>query len=137
MATHQKKHPKKNNIKPFVTAEEGSTYGTIKSNKGDARFDVEIIRTGKLIIAKARGSLIKGPGKQRLQIGDTILIQEGEISYILTKYSDEEVKKLTKMGELVSFKPKVAGDTHIIFEDDVIDKETHDVEFDNEFIMGI
>ena len=41
------------------------------------------------------------------------------------------------MGELVSFKPKVAGDTHIIFEDDVIDKETHDVDFDNEFIMGI
>lgn len=139
MSTHTKKHIKKNNKHDFVTSEEGETYAIIKSIKGDTRFDVEIIRTGKLIIAKARGSLIKGPSKQRLQIGDTILIQEGEQSYILTKYSDEEVKKLTKMGELVSFKPKVAGDTLFIFDDDtkVPDKENDDVVFDDEFIGGI
>ena len=52
--------------------------------------------------------------KQRLQIGDVILIQEGNPSYILTKYSDEEVKKLTKMGERVSFKPKRDDESNIL-----------------------
>ncbi len=131
-STHQKNHTKKKSVKPFVTAEEGETYAVIKTNKGGARFDVEVVRTGKLIIAKARGSLIKGPGKQRLQIGDTILIQEGAISYILTKYTDDEIKKLTKMGELVSFKPKSAGDASITFEDEmaVLDKEVENMDFD-------
>lgn len=137
MATHIKKHIKGKSTKEFITAEVGETYALIKSNKGDARFDVEIIRTGKIIIAKARGSIIKGPGKQRLKIGDTVLIQEGESSYILTKYSEEEVKKLTRMGELVSFKPKVAGDDNIFFEEDVIDQEIKELDIDDEFIMGI
>jgi hypothetical protein len=136
MSTHEKKH-KKAIKREFVTAENGETYAIIKSIKGDTRFDVEIIRTGKIVIAKARGSLIKGPGKQRLHIGDTILIQEGEQAYILTKYLEEEVKKLTKMGELISFKPKVAGDTHIIFEDDVLDKEIDEIVFDDDFIGGL
>ena len=136
MATHVKKHIKKSN-KDFTTAEDGETYAIIKSNKGDARFDIEVIRTGKALIAKARGSLIKGPGKQRLNIGDTVLIQEGDSTYILTKYSEEEVKKLTKMGELVSFKPKVDQDDNIFFDEDAIDREMQELEIDHDFIMGI
>jgi len=137
MATHQKKHQKNTNKREFVTAESSESYATIKGIKGDTRFDVEIKRTGQIIIAKARGALIKGSSKQRLQIGDVVLIQQGNPSYILTKYSDEEVKKLTKMGELVSFKPKRDDESNILFEDEVEDKEAETIEIDDEFISGI
>jgi len=137
MATHQKKHDKNKNKREFVTAEKGENYAIIKGIKGDARFDVEIKRTGEIIIAKARGNIIKGSSKQRLQIGDVILIQEGNPSYILTKYSDEDVKKLTKMGELVSFKPKRDDESNILFEDEVEDLEAETIEIDDEFISGI
>lgn len=140
MATHQKKHQKnKTNKREFVTAEieRNESYATIKGFKGDARFDVEIKRTGQIIIATARGALKDGPSKQRLLIGDIVLIQQGNPSYILTKYSDEEVKKLTKMGELVSFKPKRDDESNILFEDEVEDQEAETIEIDDEFISGI
>lgn len=134
---HAKKHIKTKS-KDFVTAEEGESYAIIKSNKGDARFDVEIIRTGKVLIAKAAGRIIRGPGKQRLNIGDTVLIQEGDKSYIINKYSDDEVRKLTKLGEL-KFKnvDNDDDDDHIIFENDVVDNKINSLEIDDEFIMGI
>jgi hypothetical protein len=135
MATHTKKHVKNNTKREFVTSEDGETYAIIKGIKGDARFDIEIIRTGEKIVAKARGALIKGPSKQRIQIGDTVLIQEGNPAYILTKYSDEEVKKLTRMGELVSFKPK--QEEGIQFENEVENQEIENLEIDDEFISGI
>jgi hypothetical protein len=137
MSTHIKKHIKNNTKREFVTAEEGETYAIIKGIKGDARFDIEIIRTGEVIIAKARGALIKGPSKQRLQIGDTILIQEGFPSYILTKYLEDEVKKLTRMGELVSFKPKQDDGSGIQFEDEVENQKIENLEINDDFISGI
>lgn len=126
----------KNNNQDFVTATDGESYAIIKGFKGDARFDVEIIRTGEVIIAKARGSLITGPKKQRLQIGDTILIQEGTPAYILTKYSKDEVKRLTTMKELKSFNTKQNDASGVQFEDD-IEQEINSLDIDNEFIMGI
>jgi hypothetical protein len=137
MATHTKNHIKNNTKREFVTAEDGETYAIIKGIKGDARFDIEIIRTGEVIIAKARGNLIKGPSKQRLQMGDTILIQEGNPAYILTKYLEDEVKKLTKMGELVSYKPKQDDSSGIKFEDEAENQEIDNLEIDEDFISGI
>jgi hypothetical protein len=139
MATHVKKHIKNNNSKKheFVTAEKGETYATITGLKGDARFEIEVRRTGQKLVAKARGALIKGPSKQRLQIGDIILIQEGDPSYILTKYSDEDVKKLTKLGQLISFKAKGDDDNNILFEDDIEDQEAETIKIDDDFISGI
>jgi hypothetical protein len=138
MATHQKKHTQKKGKHDFITAEEGETYAIIKSIKGDTRFDVEILRTGKITIAKARGALINGPGKQRIQINDIVLIQEGKLSFILTKYSEEDVKKLTKMGELVTYKPNSAAESMITFEDDAVSTDKiKNLEIDDEFIMGI
>ena len=135
--THSKKH-NKTKTKVFKTATDGHSYAVIKSTLGDARFNVEDKRTGKVFIAKAAGRLIKGPGKQRLNIGDTVLIEEGDKSYIINKYSEDEIKKLTKLGELVSFKPKNADDDdHIIFEEDVVDDDIKKIEIDDEFIMGI
>jgi len=138
MATHIKKHVKNNTKREFVTAIKGETFiAKLKAFKGEYRFDAENIITGELIVAKARGNLIKGPSKQRLQIGDTVLIQEGNPAYILTKYSEEEVKKLTRMGELVSYKPKQDDEAAIKFEDDAENLEIENLEIDDEFISGI
>ena len=133
---HAKKH-NKNKQNNFIIAEKGESYAIIKSNKGDSRFDVEIIRTGKVIFARASGRLKKGPHKQRLNIGDTVLIQEGDKSYIINKYSDDEVRKLTKLGELVNLTKNADDDDHIIFEEDVVDNEIKNLDIDDEFIMGI
>jgi translation initiation factor IF-1 len=122
-ATHSKNHEKNSNKRDFVTAdpEQDEVYATIKAAKGDARFDVEIVRTGQQIVAKARTSLSKGKNKARLQIGDIVLIQEGRdgfASYILIKYTDDEIRKLNKMKELVSYKPKTEESSSVIFENE-------------------
>ena len=129
MSTHDKKHIQINNKREFVTAEEGEIYAIIKGAKGDKRFDIEIIRTGEITFAKARGALKKGKDS-RIQNGDIVLVQEGEPMYILHKYLEHEVKKLTKMGELVSFKPKNEDLSGILFEDDVKNQEADEVGID-------
>ena len=133
-ATHSKNH-EKSSKREFVTADsdQNEVYAIIKAAKGDARFDVEIIRTGQQIVAKARTSLSKGKNKARLQIGDTVLIQEGDdgfASYILIKYTDDEIKKLNKMKELVSYKPKTEETSGILFEDqeEIDDEITEEID---------
>jgi len=130
MATHIKKHTKNNKKHDFEIAEPGESYGIIKANKGGTppTFEVEIIRTGKVIMAKLRNSLCKGPNKTFIRIGDTVLIQEGEKAYIINKYTDEEIKKLTRMGELVTFKPK-SDASNIVFEDEMaaLDREVENI----------
>lgn len=121
-ATHSKNHEKSSKRELTVAdPNEKEVYAKIKAAKGDGRFDVEIIRTGQQIFAKARTSLSKGKNKARLQIGDTVLIQEGcdgFASYILIKYTDDEIKKLNKMKELVSYKPKTDDSSGILFENE-------------------
>jgi len=123
MATHLKKHnrSRKNEFTPAT--EENEEYATIVSARGDSRFIAEIVRTGKQISVTAPGKLKKGPNKQRIKVGDTVLIQEGPVTYILAKYSDEEVRKLNKMGELITMK-STAVDAFIGFDDDVNPENT-------------
>lgn len=135
MATHTKKHVKNNTKREFVTALEGTTYARVKDSKGDLRFGIEIIKTGEITVAKARGSL-KGTSN-RIKPNDTVLIQEGKPIYILIKYTDEEVNKLLKMGELVSFKPTLENQSGVDFEDDESNKEIENLEIDEKFISEI
>lgn len=141
--THMKKHVKNINKHEFITANssEGEMYAIIKKPLGDARFEVEILRTGKIVIAKLRGALIKGPKKQRIEVTNIVLLDNGssDMYYIMLKYSDEEVKKLNKMGELISFKPKTTDveNTAFFFEGDVHDDNDDRVKIDDEFIRGI
>ena len=122
-ATHVKREKSSDKKREFVIADpdQDETYGIVKGIKGDARFDIEVVRTGQEIIAKARSTLSKGKNKARIQIGDTVLIQEardGFASYILIKYTDDEIKKLTKMKELISFKTTSSEASTILFVDE-------------------
>ena len=84
-----------------VKLNDNEEYAIINKNIGDARFEAKIIKNNIDIIAKARGALIKGPNKRRIIKDDYVLIQENEGRYyVIHKYSSDDVKKLSKMGEL-------------------------------------
>ena len=133
-ATHVKRDKPSDKKRELVIAdpEQDEIYVKIEGLKGDARFNGRDIKTGQEIVAKARSTLSKGKNKARIQIGDTVLVQEGKdgfASYILIKYTDDEIKKLTKMKELISFKTKSDEASNIQFEDEG-DNDTEDVEID-------
>jgi len=111
MATHQKKHQKnvkyknKNN-ELIIKSDDTEEYAKVTGSKGDFRFEVEVLPEGKLLIAKIKGALIKGPGKQRIEKGNLVLIQKDSTFtyddkyYIIHKYNENDEEKLKKSGEL-------------------------------------
>jgi hypothetical protein len=120
-ATHIKRQKPSDKKRELVVAdpEQDEIYVLIEGIKGDARFNGKNIKTGQEIIAKARSTLSKGRNKARIQIGDTVLVQEGKDgfnSYILLKYTEDEINKLTKMKELISFKAKSDEASNILFD---------------------
>ena len=71
-------------------------------------FEVKLIHNNALTIAKARGSLIKGPRKQRLLKDDYVLLQKDlstdyDKYFIIHKYSIDDVKKLKKIRTTSSY----------------------------------
>ena len=142
--THQSKHKKHTGSNELQYREEGEEYAVINGDKGDARFEVTIYSTKQITMAKARGSIIHGPKKQRLSKGDMVLLQRDDCStasskyYILIKYSPEEVKRLRKAGELTQIKEADEGEAVIVaFENVVIVKKQDDVAIDDDFIAGL
>jgi hypothetical protein len=113
MATHIKNHNRIRHTKfnEFVTKSEanGEEYARIIALKGsDARFEVEIIPSGIITLAKTKGSLIKGPGKKKLEKDNIVLIQKDtsftavDKYYIIHKYNKDDERKLRKSGELTT-----------------------------------
>ena len=152
MATHQKKHIKNNNtIRELLLCSEadGEMYGQLNLAKGDARFEVRIIQNNLVIIAKARGSLIKGPRKQKLNKDDYVLLQKDQASddkyYIIHKYTLDDTKKLKKSGQLSTINDFDNDDddndenqkTQILFDGDIISNKLDEIEIDDNFIAGI
>ena len=144
MATHQKKHVKKrisSNINIYKTDDMEDYAKVIKAVNSDATFEVELIKNNTKIIAGARGSMIKGPNKQKINPGDTILIQKDtsttkEKYFICYKFSPEDVKRLTKMGELSKMVESVTKDENIVFEGDVI-LTNKNIKINDDFINNI
>jgi len=111
MATHQKKHiqNRQSKFNEFILKSEkdGEDYAIINKAVGsDARFEVTIISSGLITVAKARGILIKGPRKRKLDNGSVVLIQKDNTFtaedkyYIIHKYDDKDVKRLESTGEI-------------------------------------
>ena len=124
MATHQKKHKNKGNIKKeIIFANDTESYGLVTSVHGGspARFNIEIILTRKIIIASASGKLKYK--KQIIRVGDIVLVDDG--NQIQLKYSEEEIKILNKMKKLVSYKQKTE-DSGVDFEDDTNEPDKDD-----------
>lgn len=142
--THQSKHKKNTGSIELQYRQEGEKYAFINCDKGNARFEVNLYGTNEITMAKARGSIIRGPRKQRINKGDLVLIQhDGSTTcedkyYILFKYSQEDIKRLRKAGELTLIKETDEKDAvDIAFEDDVITKKQDEIVIDEDFIADI
>lgn len=159
--THLSKHKKKTgNSRQLQYRQKGEEYAIINGDKGNARFEVTIHTTNQAVMAKARGALIKGPNKQRMVKGDMVLIQRddtsttsnkascsktlcktqgcacGEKYYIIHKFSEDDVKRLRKAGELAQLIEE-KEEVDIVFDDDIIDKKLDEIEIDDDFIANI
>ena len=144
MATHQKKHIKNTNTKELIIKDsEAEEYGEVINPKGDARFEVKLIQSGFNIIAKTRGSLIKGPNKQKIEKGNIVLLQRDMSTYdekyfIIHRYIKENVKNLKKAGELATYVlVEEETDKNVVFEDDEDKIKIIQQEIDDDFIAGI
>ena len=153
MATHQKKHVKRHGYimeLKYRNDEEGEEYAEILSEMGNCRFEVKLISDDTIYIAKAKGTLIKGPKRERLQKDDLVLLQLDNSTsekkyYIIHKYSPDDRKMLKKAGQLATIKNAASHMTeekvHVLFanESDLISKNTgcDDVLIDDDFIANI
>ncbi len=142
--THQSKHKKKTGSKEVPIRQSGEEYATINCSKGNAQFDVTLNATNQSVIAKARGTLISGPKKQRLDKGDIVLLQQDECTssgnkyYIIHKYTPEDIKGLRKAGELTQIKEVNEEDKIVVaFQDDVIIKKQEETVIGEDFIANL
>jgi hypothetical protein len=147
MATHQKKHVQKSKFNKelrFRHEKEGEEYGTIIGEKGDARFECKLL-DGSIVIAKAKGTLSRGPKKERLVLDDFVLLQLDSCTstkkyYLVHKYSPDDKKSLKKMGELTQFNDKNDKKDDVIFEiedNTTGNAEVDDIVIDDDFIANI
>jgi hypothetical protein len=142
MATHQKKHVQKSKFSKelrFKQEQYGEEYATIIGEKGDARYECKLL-DGSLVIAKAKGSLSRGPKKQRLIIDDFVLLQLDSCTtakkyYLVHKYSPDDKKNLKKMGKLTQFNEEKEED--IIFDDNDDKEKLNELVIDDDFIANI
>jgi hypothetical protein len=137
--THIKKHTQNRGINELIYKQGKEEYAYIEILNGGSppRF---VCRTlmDKTVNAYLKGSLIKGPGKKRVDKGDLVLLEkdptttEKDKFVIIWKYSEEEKKKLTKMGELKGIAPtnedtNLNNGTNIQFEGDNNVKEEEEI----------
>lgn len=95
----------RNKLLEYREDEETEIYGRIIKKLGNCFFEFQNVNTDKPGIAKARGSLIKGGGRNTINVDNIVLIQRDTTSsinekyYIIAVYSLEEQKKLQDCGE--------------------------------------
>lgn len=146
MSTHQKKHIKNQGTRELVYRNVAMKefYAIINSNKGDARFEVTVVENNQTVMAKARGAIIKGPNKKRLEKGDMVLIQQDESNssgdkyFILHKYTPDDVKQLRRSGELAQVREVEADETTTVaFENEVVAAKKEEIVIDDDFIANL
>jgi len=145
MSTHQKKHTKITGSRELIyrSEKDGEHYAYVTKSNGDARFEVTNHSTNVQAIAKARGSLISGPKKKRIEKGHLVLIQEDRASscdkyYIVHVYSPDDIKRLRKAGELAQIKEADGdGAVTVVFEGDCVAKAAEVVDIDDDFIANL
>lgn len=146
MATHQKKHVQKRCAitKELITRDDTlyEKYAEITRPTGDCKFDCRLL-DGSITNATLVGRLVKGPKKQRINVGDFVLIQalechtEKEKYYIIHKYTPDEKKKLIKNGELAQVKTTEDIGTTVVMEGDVSNITIAETQIDDDFIDSI
>jgi len=146
MSTHQKKHIKNtgNKSKELLVKQPGEEYAEVLKPVGsDARFSCKLFEGNKEVTAKLAGRLIRGPNKQRIAIGDLVLLQldastSDKKYYVIHKYSADDKKQLAKNGEFKYItSTETVGETVVAMEDEVTNTTTVNQEVDEDFIDDI
>jgi len=145
MATHQSKHKQRNgtDTKELRIKSDSERYAEVVRATGVCRFECRFL-DNSTTIAILKGSLKKGPHKQRITSGDFVLLQdinechtEKDKYYIIHKYSPDEKKKLTKNGELTQIKTSEDIGTTIMMESEIVNKTVAETEINDDFIDNI
>jgi translation initiation factor IF-1 len=142
--THKKKHIKKKKTNDFILKieNENQEYGQIIGPKGNTRFEVKLIKNNEIFNVKLRGTLSKGPNKQRIEKKDIVLLHpdnsttDNDKYFIIHKYSNDDIKRLQKMGELAQINLD-DNDPIIMYEDDILQKKIDEIKIDDNFIDNI
>jgi translation initiation factor IF-1 len=144
MATHQKKHMQSRGTKELIFRDEkeGEEYAEVLKAIGDCRFECQFLNT-ETTQAKLAGALIKGPRKQRIVVGDFVLLTrnqsttEKDTYYIIHKYTSDDKKKLAKNGEFAQVNTNQDGGTNVVMAGDATTKVVHDTDVTDAFIDNI
>jgi hypothetical protein len=107
--THIKNHIKNRGTSELIHKQGKEEYAYVEISNGGSppRFVCKTLME-KSVNAYLKGSLVKGPGKKRVDKGDLVLLEkdptttEKDKYVIIWKYSEEDKKKLIKQGELKS-----------------------------------
>ena len=127
----------------LITADEseGSYYGTVTASLGSCRFRIKKLSDETEIQASIPGRMKKGRNRQRIAVGDMVIIELHECNSIreeysiVYKYKPTEVTKLRKLGKLKVLTTEKETEA-ILFEDEVELKED-EKDLDEDFIAGI
>ena len=121
--------------------EDGEKYAEVTKACGHGRFNIKFL-DGEEANAKLKGSMSKRRTFTKVEVGHIVLAQldpstTGKDNYfIVHRYSPDEKRKLTRMGELDVFK-EVVDDNPYEFEDDETNVKSGEVVLDSDFIDDI
>jgi hypothetical protein len=127
----------------LITAEGSEIYAIAKLPAGNSQFRVIPTETGQEVTATIRGSLRRGKDNKVVP-GKLLLLQPDESStrekwFITHVYSEDDVKRLRKSGEIVDIKEKEIS--NVVFVDEsapvVSNNQKSDDEDDQDFIDDI
>jgi hypothetical protein len=127
----------------LITKEGDEIYAIAKLPAGNSQIRVIPIETGQEITATIRGSLRKGKDNKVVP-GKLLLLQPDESStrekwFITHVYSEDDVKRLRKLGEIVDIKEKEVS--NVVFVDDSVpnaaSNDQSNDEDDEDFVNGI
>lgn len=144
MATHQKKHMQVRGTKELIFRDEKEheEYAVVLKSVGDCRFECKFLN-GETTNAKLCGALISGPKKQRIVVGDNVLMKKSEATteknnyYIIHKYSQDDYKKLAKNGEFTQVNTKTDGGTNVVMSGETVSKTINEADVTDDFINDI
>ena len=130
------------NTNTLVTKGEGGAYARAHLPAGNSQFRVFMTETGQEITAKIRGLLRTGKNNKVVS-GKLVLLQRDESTtrekwFIVYIYSDNEIKQLRKLGEIVDVKEKEVS--NVVFVDDSVPNAASNEESDGDdedFVNGI
>jgi translation initiation factor IF-1 len=127
----------------LITREGNENYAIAKMPAGNSQFRVIPTETGQEVTATIRGSLRRGKNNKVIP-GKLVLLQLDESStkekwFITHVYSEDDVKRLRKSGEIVDIKEKEVS--NVVFVDDsapiAASNQESDDEDDQDFIDDI